>query len=273
MKNLHKEEIKRLFLEINEELNKSSELKDEIKTVLRFQAAVNSCSLESEKISPLFLQLFPSVEYSRKWEKVLPEYYYLQLEMQGYLATLKKLESYLIDDLEITTDFLLELHRDIFLRSRYGLAGKFRDNDDESSINGHKLPHHSMLPEQIDQHLSWLKERQALIGQVSENNFFEIFHIASEAHFRFVESAPFNYGNGIIARMMADYTLLSSGLFYNVIYFDDFKKYFTALKQSSMNDFSPLTEFTIKSYAKTLHYLEGFVELHKSSTEQIYLKI
>ena len=102
-----------------------------------------------------------------------------------------------------------------------------------------------------------------LVGPVTESNFFEIFHVAADVHFRIIETYPFRSGNWRIARALCDYVLLNSGMFYNVIDFHNRDEYQEAIGQSTVSNITTLEDFLLKSYGETLDSVKDYLYLIK----------
>jgi fido (protein-threonine AMPylation protein) len=159
---------------------------------------------------------------------------------------------------ELSVSFILGLHRQVFEKSWPDIAGRFRDVDVRIKGSSYRPPHYLNLPELVYQHISWLDGLLKLLGPVTPSNFYEIMHVAADAHFRMIWTYPFHDGNGRIARAVANYIMLYCGMYYNVISFDRREEYFRAIEKSTMADFSPLEDFMISCYGQTLNRITSF---------------
>jgi fido (protein-threonine AMPylation protein) len=156
---------------------------------------------------------------------------------------------------------LLDMHRLIFASSWPDEAGRFRTIDVRVRNLKLRPPHYSQLSELAYQHLEWIDGLLKLLGPVTTSNFLEIFHVAADLQFRLIRTFPFRAGNWRIARAMADYILIYSNLFYNVIDCHQRDRYQAAVANARISDISPLEDVLLKSFGETLGKIDGYVKL------------
>jgi fido (protein-threonine AMPylation protein) len=259
--------VKDLFFELKEIRDSIPKVNNDIFTALRFSNVVNSSVLENNIISPVFIQSALYRGNIKIKEHFSPIYRKIALEAISLDQLLRHLEKTAQMKTDLSVSLLLKLHRILFDKSWPDIAGRFRDID--VRIRGIKLrpPHFSQVTTLMYQHLSWIDGILKLLGPVTENNFFEIFHISADLHFRIIETYPFRAGNWRVARALSDYVLLKSGLFYNIINPGKHNQYISAVENSTINDLAPLQEFLLSSYEETLHYLSGFLNVIQQEKE------
>jgi Fic family protein len=76
-----------------------------------------------------------------------------------------------------------------------------------------------------------------------------------------VASMPFEYGNGIMARLLTDYILISRNIFFPVVDYSSKDRYFQALKSTKIDSYRELTDYFIEMFGNNLMKIEGFIEL------------
>lgn len=256
-----KDKIRDHFFDLRESLNRSPELRDDVLSALRLATSVNSSALDLVDLDPIFLYPALQKDYGRKWEKVSERYQQAMIEVQGYCRMTDYIEEAALSRRALTIPFLMKLHRLVFENTQYSLAGRLRISDHEQIPLLRKPPHHARISELTEQHLTWLGDRLRILGEVDHNSFYQFFNVAAEAHYRFAEVCLFEEGNGRMARAISDYVFLYCGSFYEVIRYEDRQAYFNALRQSSIISLSPLIDFLVESFARTLDQVDGMVRL------------
>ena len=155
----------------------------------------------------------------------------------------------------------------LFGESWPDIAGRFRDIDVRIRGLKQRPPHPSQVSGLVYQHLGWIDGLMKLLGPVTENNFFEIFHVAADLQCRIISAYPFRTGNWRIARALSNYVLQNSGMFPVIIEFDKRSEYLDAVNGSSMTKLEPLEDFLLESYYETIIKIKGFLEIIKKETE------
>lgn len=250
MNRAEKEQIKKDYFDLSTKLTKQRRVFDEYLLYCERELALNALALENS-LSPD--DLFLAIEHTRQknnYSKDNP----LSLAVVEYdclITTFPELRHRARRKNRLEFDDLLELHFNLYQRTRYNIAGKLRKNKpDQSAINNGGSPH-TILEEQCTQHLEWLWDRLNLFETVSDANFFEIFYVATEIHLRFRQAHPFEHGSMVIAVLLYNYVHYYTGLLPNIIYYDDRQLYFEQLKKSNMADFTGLINFFLASFEKT----------------------
>lgn len=261
MNKAFRNKTKEHFFDLREKLGALPDASEQILRSLRHASVINSGAIDFETVDPLFLHLAPDRIPDRKWDRISSYYQNAMLETQTLILATERLEEIALSKRPLTVPFLLQLHRSVFERTRYSNAGKLRTSRDFTSITGHELPHQSKLPEMIEHHLSWLMHRLSIFSAASSDNFLEMFHIAAEGMYRFADSLPLECGNGRFTRLLGTYVLLYTGLFHNIIAFEDRTEYFDAVKSSAIDNLAPLVDFLVKCFAQSLDRIDGFVHL------------
>ncbi|UCD64843.1 MAG: Fic family protein [Candidatus Zixiibacteriota bacterium] len=268
-----KSRIKQRYFEVHEKLKSLPAAREEIMHVLGIAAAVNSSAMAHPRIDRTFLQQAIDRSADRRWEKISSEYSRAMVETRALYRTMEAFEETALTARTLTLTFLLQQHRNVFERTRYNLAGRLRaENGHETTPAGLPPPHPSKLPELIEHHLAWLNHRLKIFGAAKPDSFFEIFHIAAEAQYRLVGCMPFDVGNQRLGRMVSDYVLLYSGLFWNLIRADRRREYSDALKTSSVESLTPLVGFLIGSFGDTLDRIGGFLRLAQTRNEREFFR-
>ena len=261
MRKADKTRIQNFYFQFNGLLQSVPAAQNDILDMLRLLNVVNSNCLENKYLDPHFLQIAIHQENGRLQEHFSPTYRKAYLEVSGHHRMLRELENLACVRTELSVSLLRDLHRMIFESSWPDEAGRFRTIEVRIRDIKHRPPHYSQLSELTYQHLEWIDGLLKLLGPVTRNNFLEIFHVAADLHFRLIQTYPFRAGNWRIARSMADYILLYSGLFYNVIDCDNRKQYQAAVAASKITDISPLEDFLLKSFGETVNKIGGYVKL------------
>jgi len=267
MNKLDDDKIKDLFFELKEIRDSIPKANNDIFTALRYINVSNSSEIENNIISPIFIQSALYRGNIKVKEHFSPIYRKIALEAISLDQLLRHLEKTINKNTDLSVSLLLKLHRILFDKSWPDIAGRFRDID--VRIRGVKLrpPHFSQVPPLMYQHLSWIDGILKLLGPATKSNFFEIFHVSADLHFRIIDTYPFRAGNWRVARALSDYVLLKSGLFYNTINPSKRNQYQSAIENSSINDVSPLQEFLLLSYEETLQHLSGFLNVIQQEKE------
>lgn len=239
-------------------------LRDELYLNLNNEASINSIAIENNIVDPLFLNNHHQPEQMRYWERHLKDYHSLMVEVESLKKVYDDICQSTQNNNTMDADQFVDYHKQIFRRSRYAQAGKFRQNNSIDQINAHPLPRHNMIPEQLQQHFEWLNERMQQHQTINTRNFFEIFHIAAEIHFRLLISMPFEIGNGILARLVSDSILISRNIFHPVAAFNNRDNYFEAIKNISVDHYQKLAEYFLKNHGMMLQRMESFITLLSS---------
>jgi len=261
MNKAFRNKTKEHFFALQETLGALQDASDEILKALRRAVVLHSCAIDFETLDPLFLQLAPDRIPDRKWDRISCNYQNAMIETQTLLKATEQLEEVALSKQSLTVPLLLGLHRSVFEKTQYSAAGKLRTSCDLASLTGHELPHHSKLYEMTEHHLTWLMHRLSIFSRANHDNFLEMFHIAAEGMYRFADSLPFESGNGRFTRLVGSYALLYTGLFHNIIAFDDRTDYYDAIKSSAIDNLGPLVDFLVKCYARSLDRIDGFAML------------
>jgi len=258
-----KDRIKKTFFQIVESSKESDMLKSELHRTLINQAVVQSISIESKILNPIFLFNHHEPEELRYLERHFPELFNLIIENDSLRNTYSGLRHMISKKRHPDLEWLVNTHKEIFRRTRYDTAGKLRTGKSVEPIIEYPLPHHSIIPEQLKQHFDWLTDRLAQHKKVTSGNLFEHIYICAEMHFRLITSMPFEFGNGIMARLLTDYILLSKNIFPPVIYYSSIERYFHALKNTKVDNYRELTDYFIEMFGENLFRIEGFIEISK----------
>lgn len=261
MRKSDKTRIQNLYFQIGEKLDELPAARNDIIDALRPLNVLNSNCLENKYLDPHFLQIALYQDNGRLKDHFSPTYRKAYLEVSGHQRMLRELEQLACARSELSVSLLLDLHRMLFESSWPDEAGRFRSIEVRIRDIKHRPPHYSQVSELAYQHLEWIDGLLKLLGPVTRNNFLEIFHVAADLHFRLIQTYPFRAGNWRIARSMADYILLYSGLFYNLIDCHKRKQYQAAITNSKITDISPLEDFLLKSFGETLNKISGYVKL------------
>jgi fido (protein-threonine AMPylation protein) len=264
-----KDKIKNSFFHFIDLINENDHLKSELRQALINQAVVHSVAIESNMVNPIFLFNRHEPEELRYLERHFPDYYNLMIETNSLREAYTNLEKIIAKKRRPDFEWLLGAHKEIFRRTHYNIAGKLRTNKSIEPLNGHSLPHHSIIPEQLEQHFDWLHERLAQHRKITRGNLFEHIYISAEMHFRIIASMPFEYGNGIMARLLTDYILLSRDIFFPVVEFSSKRKYIQALKNTKVDSYRELTDYFIDMFGKNLLRIEGFIELSNIQSDNL----
>jgi Fic family protein len=269
MEKLDRAQTKDLFVRLKEISSRHPGIQSEVRAALRFYKVSNSSAIETNYIDPIFLQTALTDCDSEIGDIVSPVYRKAFLETKCHEKMLHYLEAEAAQKAELSVSFILALHRMTFEKSWPDIAGHFRDIDVRIKGSSHRPPHPSQLSELMYQHLAWLDGLLKLLGPATPTNFFEIMHVAADAHFRMVWTYPFHDGNGRIARAVANYVLLYCGMYYNVITFDRREEYFRAIEKSSLADFSALEEFLVDCYGQTLSRITNFFTMVSQTANKV----
>jgi len=267
MKNMDAAKIKKLYFELKKIRDDISILDRDIVGALRFEQTINSSLMENPEIDPMF---FRSILYrgnAKAKEHLSPVYRKMVLEVIGLEKMLKYLEKTAPKRSDLSVSLILKMHKLLFEESWPDIAGRFRNVDVRVRGLKNRPIHHSQVSEVLYQHLSWVDGLTKLLGPVTESNFFEIFHVAADIHFRVIETYPFLSGNWRIARALSNYVLLSSGMFANIIDFSRRDHYVTAVNAASITELEPMSYFLLESYGDTLDRISGFLQLIKRESE------
>ena len=257
------------FFELKLKIDHYPELASEIKSVLRYNNAINVVTFVDGHISPPFGRSDNDNNHLRELSRFYPHYYLLLLDIQGYEHMLHRLEDMDVINEESGIGLLLMIHQMIYARSHYQSAGHFRKGDYFFTYSGHKPPLSSKIPELAAHHMVWLDERLMYLGKLSRYNFIEVFYVMSEIFFRLLDTAPFERGNMVVAFGMADYVLVRMGLPYNLIDFGKRGEFEAILKNSDIDNLSEITNFLMRSYMKTLPLIEDFVRQYEVTAEAV----
>ena len=260
--------IKEQFFELRDILDRTPVLRGEAFRALRAETIINSAAIDFEKLNPAFLRLADSNTPIRKWDKISPNYHRAMAETLVQFKVADHMEEVAVSRTEPTMEFLLAMHREMFERTQYGRAGKFRSDSDRPSPIGNQVPHPSRLPGIMEHHLIWLTHRLQMFPELKPENFLEIFHVSAEIHYRILNCMPFDCGNGRMARLMGDFVLLRNNLLYNVISYDNREEYIHVLNKLSIDDLAPLVNFLIKSFGDSITRVRGFVKLASHSPHE-----
>ncbi|MCD6163201.1 MAG: Fic family protein [candidate division Zixibacteria bacterium] len=261
MKKSDKQKIKELFFKLKDTCDSSPLVKKEIITALRIQNVLSSNTLENDFIDSIFLDSALYRGNIRVKEFSNPVYRKCFLEVKDCDRMLRYLEVRASKKAELSVTLLLKLHRIIFENSWPDIAGQFRNVDVRIRGIKQRLPHYTQIKEIIYQHVGWVDGILKLLGPVTPNNFYEIFHIAADLQRRIIHTYPFQAGNWRIARAMSDYILLYSGMTYNIIGASDYDNYISTIGNSKITDFSDFEEFLLGCYGETLNRVIGFTKL------------
>lgn len=264
-----KDKIKKIFFYILELSNDSNLLKSELQQTMINQAVVQSISIESKILNPIFLFNQHEPEDLRHLERHSPDLFNLMIETNSLRNTYLNVKNTITKKHPPNFEWLIGIHKEIFKRTRYDTAGKLRTNKSVEQISEHPLTHHSIIPEQMRQHFDWLIDRLSQHKKITVGNLFEHIYISAEMHFRLVSSLPFEYGNGIMARFITDYILLSKNIFFPVVDFSSKERYFQAIRNTKVDNYRELTDYFIEIFGENLSKIEGFIELFKIQSNDL----
>lgn len=251
-----KNKIKDNFFRLLIKLNQDRLLRKKITERLRISTSVYSCCIE-DNIPP---ELISNRSYKNAVDIFINDLSDINLKIDSHYKMLFRMENIIAANSTIDIDEFLEMHRILYKKTHYSYSGKLRDNNDTYS-NETNYPVFKILPEQIEQHFQWFENRLQILGQGTPDNFFEIFHVASEISVRIIRSGTFLIGNGVMSRMLADYSMLKTGLIYNPINYADRESYLNSLKNTSYVNLTPLTEFLIKNFSRNIKEISKIVKI------------
>lgn len=256
-----KNKIKETFFHLLDLTKNNDIITSELHQNLITRAVIHSISMDADIIHPIFLMHQHNSEEIRLIERKFPEYFNLITNTTSLRNVYTDIEILTTKKRQINFNSLIDIHKDIFRRSRYNIAGKLRSDKTSDTIYAHPLPHPSIVPEQMEQHFDWLYDRLAQHKKITPSNLFEHIYISAEMHFRVAVSMPFEYGNGIMARLITDYILMSRKIFFPVVDYSTKERYMKALKNTKVDNYRELTDYFIEMFENTLCSVQGFIEL------------
>jgi len=190
-----KKAIRDLFFKLKPIIDKSPITKKETMTALRLDSIIKSTAMEFSTVNSVFFTPAIYKGNTRIKEFSNPLYRRVYLEIRDHDRLYRYLEKRAERKADLTVSLLLKAHRVLFETSWPDIAGRIRDVDVRIRGIHHKPAHHKQIRELIYQHLGWIDGLLKLIGPVSQSNFFEIFHIATEVQRRIIQTYPFQSGN------------------------------------------------------------------------------
>jgi fido (protein-threonine AMPylation protein) len=267
MKNTDSSKVKKQFFQLKEIRDSVSITQKDIATVIRFENAVHSSIMEYDILDPAFIRTVLYRGNIRVKEHFSPIYRKIALEVIGLDQMLRHLEKTAPKKTDLSVSLVLKAQKMLFEYSWPDIAGRYRDVD--VRIKGLKLrpPHPSQVSSMLYQHLGWVDGLMKLVGPVSESNFFEVFHVAADLHYRIIEAYPFLSGNWRLARAFSNYVLQNSGMFPMIIDSARRDDYMMAVNESSLTKLEPLVNFFVESYGETMERVKGFLALVQKETE------
>lgn len=267
MQKADKTKIQKLFFQVRQIQDSVPATAKDVAIALRFENIVNSSVMEYDFIDPVFIQTVLYRGNTRVKNHPSPIYRKIALEVMGLDQMLRHLEKIAPKKNDLSVSLLLKIHKILFEGSWPDIAGRFRNID--VRVRGLKQdpPHPSQISSLIYQHLSWIDGLMKLLGPVTENNFFEIFHVAADIQCRTVGTYPFRTGNWRVARALSNYVMQSSGMFPNIIDYDKRTEYMEAVNDSSLTRLEPLENFLLSSYYETIIKIKGFIEIVNRESE------
>ncbi len=267
METKEKNKIRKLYFDVKPIQDEFPITRKDLTIALRYENVTNSSIMEYDFIDPIFIQTMLYRGNIKVKEHFSLVYRKIAREVIGLDLMLRHLEKIAPKKSDLSVSLILKLHSLIFDSSWPDIAGKFRDCD--VRIRGIKArpPHPSQVSSLTYQHLGWVDGLMKLLGPVTESNFFEIFHVSADIHYRLIETYPFRSGNWRIARALSNYVFQNCGMFPNVIDFDKRADYLEAVGNSTLTALEPLVEFLLANYYETIIKVKGFLELIKNEAE------
>ena len=262
-----KTKIQKLYFQVKELQDMFPVANRDITIALRYENVINSSIIEYDFIDPVFIQTLLYRGNIKVKEHFSHIYRKIALEVIGLDGMLRYLEKSAPRKSDLSVSLILKLQNFLFEKSWPDIAGKFRDCDVRIRGLKQKPPHPSQVSALAYQHLGWVDGLMKLLGPITENTFFEIFHVAADIHSRIIESYPFRSGNWRIARAMSNYVLQNCGMFPNVIDFHKRTEYLDAVSNSTLISLEPLEDFLLESYYEIIIKVKGFLELIQKGTE------
>jgi fido (protein-threonine AMPylation protein) len=261
MRKQDKEKIRDLFFQLKSIYDNSPIAQIELDASLRMENIINSNAMENHLIDPVLLRSALHGSNVRRREFSSPVYRKAFLEIKSHDKLQRFLQVKARKKAGLTVSLLLKIHRLLFERSWEDIAGHFRDIDVRIRGVKHRPPHHTQVYNLIYQHLTWIDGLLKLLGPVNRNNFFEIFHVASDLQYRIISTYPFRDGNWRLARSLTDFVFLYCDMFYCIIDHTKHDEYLTAVSNCTITDFSQLEDLMLQCYGETLNRLKNFMIL------------
>ncbi len=75
---------------------------------------------------------------------------------------------------------------------------------------------------------------------------------------------PFEIGNGIMARLVSDYIMISRDIFHPVVFYDGYDRYNKALDSISVDHYHDLSDHFLENEGSLLKKINSFVKLYES---------
>lgn len=142
----------------------------------------------------------------------------------------------------ITDRLIRTLHQLVTYATEREFSGKYR-NSNVFIAGAHHIPPDALLvPEKMQQLLSWLYEGHGL----------HVIEKAAILHHRLVNIHPFFDGNGRTARLIMNVLLMQNGYPLTIILKNDRKKYYRLLAEADKGNVAPLTLFVAQAVERTL---------------------
>ena len=134
---------------------------------------------------------------------------------------------------ELSTELILNWHKEIFLDTKQDIAGKFRDY--LVKVGNYRAPDWQDINKLIKEFFIWYNKSKKDMHPVE---------FAARAHYKFEKIHPFGDGNGRIGRLIIAYILRKNNYPLLIIEYKKRKSYYHALSKSE-NDF---LNWFIRSY-------------------------
>lgn len=187
------------------------------------------------------------------------------LEAIDHYAALSYLYDLIEHDARQTVSEVLirTVHRLVVRETEQQTAGMYRTGNVMITGSNHTPPDASALPGLMHDLISWIRSNQKKLHPVE---------IAAIVHHKLVYIHPFFDGNGRTARVMMNLLLLQQGYPLVIVLKNDRKKYYQALSQADLGDYTSLVRFTGQTVERSLNiYLKTISPTSKRSEKYLPL--
>ena len=125
---------------------------------------------------------------------------------------------------EFDLDFILNIHRKLFIKTYPNIAGKIRNHNVRVVGSNTVFTHHAKLKKELREFINWYKRSL---------NAMHPFMLAVLVKFRFVNIHPFTDGNGRVSRILMNYILYKNQFPLIDIKYLKRNQYYNALEKSN----------------------------------------
>lgn len=122
---------------------------------------------------------------------------------------------------ELSSNLILEWHKEIFHDTKQDIAGKYRDYP--VKVGNYRAPEWQDLEKLLKEFFDWYNKKKSSLNPVE---------FAARAHYKFERIHPFGDGNGRIGRLIIAYILKKSKYPIMVIEYKKRKSYYHALSKT-----------------------------------------